>query len=175
MHKWIIDPSHSSAVFTVRHFGITNVRGHLNNISGIIQFDPADISHSSAEATISVESIYTGVQKRDDHLRTPDFFDAVSYPIISFKSTAFEAGNGNRFRMAGDLTIRGYTRRVVLDAESSGPVRTPEETSIGFTAGTRLNRFDFGVSWNEHMEGVGPVVGDSVQIELDIEADLSEE
>lgn len=174
MHKWIIDPSHSSAVFTVRHFGITNVHGHLDNITGLIQFDPADISHSYAEATISIESIYTGVQKRDDHLKSPDFFDAANHPFISFKSTAFEAVNGNRFRMTGDLTIRGHTHRVVLDGEFSGPVKTPEETSIGFTARTRLNRFDFGVSWNEHMEGVGPVVRDSVQIELDIEADLSE-
>jgi polyisoprenoid-binding protein YceI len=152
---------------------VTNVRGQFNKISGEIYFDPSSITHSSVEAAIDASGIYTGIKKRDDHLRSPEYFDVEKYPLITFKSDEVEAIGGNRFRVTGDLTIHGITRSVSLDAEYSGPEKSPYgETSIGFNAKTGINREDFGLTWNVDLESGGIMVGKETQILLDIEADL---
>ena len=177
MGKWIIDPDHSVAAFVVRHMMVSNVHGQFNKISGAIQFDPADVGRSSVEAKIDVSGIYTGIQKRDEHLRSPDFFDAEKYPAIAFKSTKVESAGGHSFKVSGDLTIHGVTRPAILNAEHFGPVKGTEEgeTVIGFTASTTINREDFGIMWNVALlEKGGVVVGREVRITLDIEGDPAE-
>jgi|SRR5208283_1381036 len=174
MAKWIIDPDHSVAAFVVKHMMVTNVHGQFNKLAGIIYFDPSNAGLSLVEATIEANGIYTGINKRDDHLRSPDFFDAANFPHILFKSTMVEALSGKSFDVMGDLTIRGITHRVTLEAEYAGPVKSTDgETTIGFTATTRINREDYNVMWNEMLEGGGIMVGKEVLITLAIEADLT--
>ena len=174
MAQWTIDPDHSVAAFNVRHMMICNVHGQFNKVSGSIRFDPAEPANASVEATIDVTGVYTGIQKRDDHLRSPDFFDVANWPVMTFTSTRVEGRGENRLTVIGNLTIRGTTRQVVLEAEYRGPVKSPfgDETTIGFTATTAIDRTDFGVSWNEAMEGGGMVAGNRVAITLDVEADM---
>ena len=173
MAKWIIDPDHSVAAFTVRHMMVSNVRGQFNRLSGAIQFDPADIAHSSVEAEIEAEGLWTGIQKRDEHLRSPDFFDVAKYPKIFFRSAKVEPAAGKRLKLTGNLSIHGVTRTVTFDTEYVGPVKgTDEETSIGFSASIRINREDYGIMWNVSLSDGGVVVGKEIQITLDIEADL---
>jgi polyisoprenoid-binding protein YceI len=175
MAKWIIDPDHSVASFVVRHMMVANVRGQFNRISGTIHFDPADIANSSVEVSIDASGIYSGIQKRDDHLRSPDYLDAESYPQITFKSTNVETTRENGFRVTGDLSIRGISRPVTLDAEYNGPEKSPYgETSMGFLATTHINRGDYGMTWNVLLESGGVMVGKEVLIILDAEADLTE-
>src|SRR3989304_1932456 len=140
MSKWKIDPDHSVAAFSVRHLMIANVRGQFNNITGIIHFDPSALSASSVEAEIDVSGLTTGIKKRDEHLMSPDFFDAGKYPKILFKSTKVEPAGGNRGKITGDLTIHGITRPVTLEVEFSGPVKSPigGEISIGFVGKTNI-------------------------------------
>ncbi len=174
MAKWVIDPDHSVASFSVRHMMVSNVHGQFNKISGAVQFEPFDMARSSVQAEIDASGIYTGIVKRDEHLRSPDFLDAEKYPKILFKSTKVESAGGPGFRVSGDLTIHGITRPVVLNAEHFGPVKGTEEgeTIIGFTASTSINREDFGIMWNVALlEKGGVVVGKELQITLDIEAD----
>jgi polyisoprenoid-binding protein YceI len=175
MAKWIIDPDHSVASFVVRHLMVAKVRGQFNRISGTIHFDPSDMANSSVEVAIDASGIYTGIQKRDDHLRSPDFLDVESYPQITFKSTKIEVTRENRFRVTGDLSIRGVSCPVTLDAEYNGPEKSPYgETSMGFAATTRINRGDYGMTWNVLLESGGVMVGKEVLIVLDAEADLTE-
>ena len=175
MTKWIIDPDHSVASFVVRHMMVANVRGQFNRLSGTIHFDPDDMANSSVEVAIDASGIYTGIQKRDDHLRSPDFLDVERYPQITFKSTHIETTRENRFRVAGDLSIRGISSPVTLDAEYNGPEKSPYgETSMGFLAITHIDRGDYGMTWNVLLESGGVMVGKEVLITLDAEADLTE-
>lgn len=177
MAKWVIDPDHSVAAFIVRHMMVANVRGQFNKISGTIVFDPDNISLASVEVSINVSGIYTGITKRDDHLRSPDFFDAAKYPAITFRSTSVEPKGGGCFRVIGELTIKDITRTESFDVEYSSAVKSPfgGEVSRGFAASLSLNRQDFGVSWNVPIEKGGFVVGNDIRIMLDVEADLQEE
>jgi len=173
MAKWVIDPDHTVASFVVRHMMIANVHGQLNKISGTIIFDPEDIQASSVEVIIEASGIYSGIQKRDDHLKSPDFLDAGKFPHIFFKSTRVENLEGRRFKIAGDITIRGITKSLVLDAEYFGPEKSPYgETSMGFAASTRINREDFGMFWDVALESGGFMAGKEVFIMLDVESDL---
>jgi len=173
MAKWSIDSDHSVAAFSIRHMMVSNVRGQFNKISGEISFDPSDISHATVEATIDASGIYTGIQKRDDHLRSQDFFDVSRYPSIVFKSGAVEVIGDKRLKISGDLAIHGVTRLVTLEAEYSGPEKSPfGDTSLGFTAATRINREDYGLLWNVDLESGGVMVGKEVDIFIEIEADL---
>lgn len=174
MAQWTIDPDHSVAAFVVRHMMVCDVHGQFNKISGSIRFDPAEPELASVDVAIDVTGVYTGIQKRDGHLRSPDFFDAATHPVMTYTSTGVERRGENRYTVTGNLTIRGVTRRVVLAAESRGPVTSPfgDETTIGFTATAAIDRTDFGVSWNEMMEGGGVVAGHKVTITLDVEADM---
>ena len=177
MSTWKIDPDHSVAAFEARHFMITIVRGQFNNISGEIHFDPIDATLCSVEATIQAAGLYTGIPKRDEHLRSPDFLNVEKYPAITFKSTGVELAGTTLKKVYGGLTIRGITRPVTLDVAHFGPVTSPfgGETTMGFSATTEINRFEFDVNWNYDMENGGRVAGKWVIIHLEIEADLEKE
>ncbi|HDZ62454.1 MAG TPA: polyisoprenoid-binding protein [Nitrospirae bacterium] len=167
MPKWTIDPDHSVAAFSIRHMMITNVHGQFNKVTGVIQFDPADTSGAKFELEIDVSGILTGMGKRDDHLKSADFFDIETHPKITFNSTSLGK--------SGDLTVHGITRPVTLDVSFSGPLKSPfGETSMGFTGRTVINREDFGMTWNEPVENGGFMVGKDVELSVDIEADLAD-
>ena len=179
MAKWKVDPDHAAAEFTVRHMMVTIVHGQFNKISGSILFDPADKPGTSAEMDVDVASIYTGVERRDNHLRSPDFFDVEKYPKMIFKSTVTEVVGLNNLKMAGDLTIHGVTRPVVFDVQHSGPTRFVDDdkiyTTFGFQATTCIDREDFGMTWNLDIEDGGFMVGKHVDITINFEADLDED
>ena len=176
MKKWVIDPDHSVAAFVIKHMMITNVRGQFNKISGAIQLDTDDISRSFVEVSIDAAGIYTGIQKRDDHLRSADFFNVERYPNIIFKSKAVtvEGAERNHFKITGELFVHGISKAVILNAAHFGPEKSPfgGEITMGFTATTSINRENYGLMWNEILESGGIMVGKEVQIMLDIEADL---
>ena len=174
MKRWSIDSSHSVARFSVRHFMIANVEGLFSNMTGVIQFDPPDLTSLSVEAEMDVKTLATGYPERDEHLLSPDYFDAEKYPKIFFKSNRVEAMVGNRAKVTGDLTIRGIQRPVTLDSEFFGPVKSPFSgiTCIGFSATGKINREDYGMTWNKAMEGGGVVTAKDVKIHMEVEADL---
>jgi polyisoprenoid-binding protein YceI len=177
MTQWIVDPDHSVAAFSIRHMMIAHVRGQFNRIAGSIYFDPTNIDNSSVELTIDVSSIFTGVPKRDDHLRSPDFFDMQQYPTISFKSIRITSVNGTQVKVTGDLTIHGITRQITVPVEISGPVKDPfgDGLSLGFAASAIINREDYGIKWNQPMADNGIMVGREVSLFIDVEADLTQE
>ena len=177
MAQWIVDPDHSVAAFSVRHMMIANVRGQFNKIAGSIYFDPLNIDKSSVELTIEASGIFTGIQKRDDHLRSPDFFDVEKYPTISFTSNQINSVNGNNAKASGNLTIRGITRQIIVPVEFSGPVKDPfgDGLSMGFAVSATINREDYGIMWNQPMGGNDIMVGRDVHLFIDVEADLDTE
>ena len=179
MAKWLIDTDHSVASFAVRHMMVTWVRGLFTKVTGTLSFDPMDVAASTVEVEIEVGSLFTGADKRDDHLKSADFLEAEKYPAITFKSTKVEPVGLDQAWVHGDLTIRGLTQPVVLDVQWSGPAYFNDEgtiyTSFGFRAQTMINREDFGMVWNTEMEHGGVMVGKHVYIRLDSEADLAEE
>lgn len=168
---WNLDPDHSSIGFKVRHLMVTNVTGSFDKSSGMVRIDDRDITKSSVSVTIDTASVNTGVRKRDDHLRSADFFDVARFPTMTFTSKKIIATGSDRLKVTGDLTIRGITREVVLDVE--GPtkeIRDPwGHTRRGASAVTRINRKDFGLVWNKALETGGVAVGDEVSIMLDVE------
>ncbi|UCD46771.1 MAG: polyisoprenoid-binding protein [Deltaproteobacteria bacterium] len=168
---WELDTAHSGVHFKVRHLMVSYVRGDFEKISGRIVYDEKDISRSSADITIEAASINTRVAKRDDHLRSPDFLDAAKYPVITFKSKRVEKAGDGRLKMTGDLTIRGVTREVVLDVQGPAPpIKDLEgKTRVGGSATTKIDRKDFGLTWNKAIESGGVVVGDEVEITIDVE------
>lgn len=168
--KFSIDNSHTKVGFSIRHLGISNVHGSFTEVEGTIDFDKDDIAASSVEATISVKSIDTDNQKRDDHLRSPDFFEASKYPAMKFTSKKITDVKGNEFTIVGDLEMHGVTKEVSLATTFEGAVTDPwGNDRVGFSASTRLNRKDFGLSWNKLLETGGVVVGEEVKITLEIE------
>lgn len=171
MATWKIDNTHASAEFAVRHMMVSIVRGTFRSVNGTIEYDPAHPENARVEATIDASSIYTGVADRDAHLRSADFFDAENYPVLTFTSTKVEPQGENEARITGDLTIRGVTREVVIDAELLGVVNSPfGDERVGFTGSTRINREDWGLTWNMAIEAGGVLVGKDVKIELNVEA-----
>ncbi|PJF31735.1 MAG: polyisoprenoid-binding protein [Candidatus Thermofonsia Clade 1 bacterium] len=175
MATWQLDTAHSSATFAVRHMMITTVRGSFNIKDGKIVFDPANPSAASVEATLDVASVNTGVADRDNHLRSADFFDAANHPTITFKSTSVKPTGENTAEIAGDLTIRGVARPVVLKTEFLGQGKGMDgKTRAGFVATTKINREDWGLTWNVMLEAGGVLVSKEVNIELDIQAVLAE-
>ncbi len=171
MPVWTFEPGHTCAEFAVRHMMVTIVRGYFKNIGGMLKFDLADPASSSVEVTLDAASFSTEEKERDEHLRGADFLDVANHPTITLKSTHIEVTGYNTCKLTGNLTIRGTTRLVTLDVEHFGPVDTPfGNTRMGFLARTRINREDFGVSWNAPMPGGGSVVGREVEITIDVEA-----
>jgi len=168
---WELDQAHTTAQFTVRHMMVTNVHGTFGKVAGKISYDGKDLSTLAADVSIDATSINTNNEKRDAHLRSPDFFDTVNNPSITFKSKRVEKGAAGMFKLIGDLTIRGVTKEVALDVEGpTSPVNAGAVTKIGATATTSINRHDFGVKWSRPIEAGGVVVGDMVKITLEIEA-----
>jgi polyisoprenoid-binding protein YceI len=178
MAKWVLGSDHSSATFAVRHMMVTWVRGIFTKVTGTLTFDPLDVAPSAVEVEIEAGSLFTGVDRRDDHLKSADFLDVERYPIITFKSTRVEPVALDHAWVHGDLTMRGVTKPVVLDARWSGPAYFNDEgtlyTSFGFRAETMINREDFGMFWNTEMEHGGVMVGKHVYIRIDSEVDLVE-
>ncbi len=179
MATWTFEPGHTAAEFRCKHMMVTWVRGHFKNVRGTMRFDPADPTNTVIEAMLDAASIWTGEPDRDAHLRSADFLDAASHPAITFKSTRVEQVGGTAYKVSGNLTIRGVMRPVVLDVHHLGQWQTPfwvgnedkgPVTRAGFVAETRINRHDFGVSWNGALDHGGLVVGDEVFITLDVEA-----
>jgi polyisoprenoid-binding protein YceI len=171
LSEWYFEPGHTSVVFAVRHMRITLVRGYYKNIAGRLLFDPDHPEDAYVEVNLGAGSFSTEEAERDAHLRSADFLDVADHPTIIFQSTRVEETGCNTYRITGELTIRGVTRPVSLDAHYFGPVDTPfNNTRIGFFATTRINRHDFGVSWNAAMPGRGFVVGNDVEITIDVEA-----
>lgn len=173
MSTWKFDPAHTSASFSVRHMMVTTVRGYFEKVGGTLVYDPANPAASYVEAEIDAASINTGVTDRDNHLRSADFLDAANYPKIVFKSRRIELKGDDEARVYGDLTIRGVTREVVIDAELLGITDSPfGDRRIGFHGVTKINREDWGLTWNVALEAGGVLVGRDVKIELDVEAIL---
>lgn len=167
---WTIDPSHSSVEFSVKHMMFATVRGRFSTFSGTITLPDGDPAKGSVEVTIAADSIDTRDEKRDEHLRSNDFFGAGENPQITFRSTSVEAKGGNRYAITGDLTIRGVTKQVVLDATLNGQGVNPWGATVaGWSAETKIDRKEFGVNWNAAIEGGGFLVGEDVKIHLELE------
>jgi polyisoprenoid-binding protein YceI len=167
---WKIDASHSHIEFAVKHLMITTVKGRFSDVEGEIVIAPGNPSASSVNATIKTASIDTRTGQRDDHLRSVDFLHAENFPEITFTSTRI-TGDADEFKVTGNLTIRGTTKEVTLDATNEGSGKDPwGGERIGFSAKTKIDRRDFGLTWNQVIEAGGVAVGNEVKISIEIEA-----
>jgi polyisoprenoid-binding protein YceI len=181
MAKWNIDPDHAVGEFTIKHMMVTPVHGQFNKVSGTIIFDPTDPASASVEVEIDVAGIYTGVDRRDNHLRSADFFGVEKFPKMFFKSTLIEVAGLNHCKITGDLTIHGIKRSVMFDITFAGPSSFFDDelketyTTFGFRATTSINREDFDMKWNAPIEDGGFMVGKHVDIVFNAEADLIKE
>ena len=170
-HTYKLDTAHSAIGFSVRHLVFAKVRGRFSAWSGSAELSEADLTQSRVEVSIDASSIDTGTADRDQHLKSPDFFDVAQFPTLTFKSSRIEALGGERYRVHGDLTIRDTTREVVLDSEFSGSAKDPwGNDRLAFTAKASIDRSDFGLKWNQALETGGVVVGERVDIELEVQA-----
>ena len=171
VQTYSIDPSHSEVGFVARHLGFTKVRGRFETFEGTIRMEPGALDTLEAEARIEAGSITTNEEKRDAHLRSGDFFLVEEHPQLTFKSTGVRDVSGSNFVLEGDLTIRGVTKRVTLQAEFLGEGKDPwGGTRVGFTAHTKINRKEYGVNWNAVLETGGFLVSDEVELRLEIQA-----
>jgi len=168
---WEIDPAHSSVQFSVRHMMVSNVRGEFRKVSGTVRGDETDPTKAQVEATIDTTSIDTRNEKRDSHLKSADFLDTEKFPTMTFKSKKIEKTGDHRYRVTGDLTLHGVTREVALDVEGpSAVVKDPMgNVHVGATATAKLNRQDFGITWSKALDGGGVMVGDDVDVTIDVE------
>ncbi|HVZ83487.1 MAG TPA: YceI family protein [Terracidiphilus sp.] len=168
---WKIDPAHSAAEFKVKHMMISNVKGKFSGISGTLTLDEANPAASTIEATVPVTTLSTGDEQRDGHLKSADFFEADKFPTATFKATAVSRNAPGDHTVSGELTLHGVTRPVVFDVEGpSAPGKDPwGNTRIGLSATTKINRKDFGLTWNAALETGGVLVGEDVTITLDIQ------
>lgn len=169
-NEWRIDASHSAAHFAVRHMMVSTVRGRLGRISGTIEYDGKDLQSIKADVTIDVAGVDTQNESRDKDLRSDNFFDVANHPNLAFKSKRVEANGDGRFRIVGDLTIRGTTKEVVLDVEGPAPIVKNARGGLvtAATATTKIKRLEYGLKYNRMIEA-GPVVGDDVSITIDLE------
>ena len=188
MATWFFEPGHTAAMFRARHMMVTYVRGHFKNVSGSLVFDPENPTQSSADVAIDAAAIWTGQPQRDAHLRSADFLDVENHPRITFKGTQVEVAGARDYILRGALTIRGVSREVELNVSYLGQWLTPwweedggkwvdkgPKVRAGFVAKTRINRHDFGVSWNDVVDKGGVVVGNTIEITIDAEAILEGE
>jgi len=168
---WTIDPDHSNVGFKVRHLMVSNVKGNFNKFVGTVEINDKDVARSKVDVTIDTASINTNVQKRDEHLRSPDFFDVAKYPVMTFVSHKVAQAGKDRLKVSGDLTLHGITKAVVLDVEGPSAESKDPWGNIrrGATATTTINRKDFGLVWNKALETGGVAVGEEVTISLEIE------
>ncbi len=174
--SWQIDPAHSAIEFSVRHLMITNVRGQFDKFGGSVDFDEQNPTQTKVNVQIEAASINTKAADRDNHLRSADFLYASNHPYLSFVSKNVALTDKSHARLTGDLTIRGVTRPVVLDVEYVGSIKNPwGMTSAGFNARTKINRKDWGLNWNQALETGGVLVGDQINIEIELELIKQEE
>ena len=169
---WEVDPAHSTVEFSIRHMMISRVRGQFRKFTGTATGDPANPTAATLTATIEAASLDTGNEKRDAHLKSPDFFDVATYPTITFTSQKVEAAGEGKVRVTGNLTLHGVTKPVVLDVEGpTAPIKDPMgNTKAGAHATTKVDRKDFGIGWNKAMDGGGVMIGDEVEVTIDVEA-----
>jgi len=165
---WAIDPAHSSVNFQVRHLGVSNVHGSLGGVKGTLNYDEKEIAKSSVEATIDATTVSTGVDARDKHLKSPDFFEVDKYPTITFKSTSL-TNAGGKLKLIGDLTLHGVTKSVALDVDGPADPQTDPKgkTRSGFSAEGTLHRTDFGIG----SKFPSAAVGDEIKFSIDVEID----
>ncbi len=168
--NWQVDGAHSAIHFSVRHMVISKVRGRFTRWNAKLALEPADLARSSVEVEIEAASIDTGVADRDAHLRSGDFLDAEKHPRLTFRSRKVEVLSPERLRISGDLTIRGVTREVVLEAEHGRGTDPWGNERTGFVATASVNRRDFGLTWNQALETGGVLVGDRVDVEIELQA-----
>ena len=167
---WTIDSSHAEIGFAVRHLMIATVRGRFGAVSGTVTVDETNPRNSKIDVTVDVTSVDTRQEMRDNHLRSPDFFDVATYPTMHFVSKRIDGDIGGEFRVLGDLTIRGVTREVTLTANLEGRTKDPwGNERAGFSATGKINRHDFGLTWNQALESGGVMVGDEVKLTIDVE------
>jgi polyisoprenoid-binding protein YceI len=168
--KWQIDPAHTSVEFGVRHLMISTVKGRFSDINGTVTLDPSEPSAASVEVTIGTASVDTRQEQRDAHLRSPDFFDVEKWPVITFRGNRVEGDTEGDFELFGDLTIRDVTRPIVLDVTKEGQGGDPwGNQRVAYSAKTKIDRRDFGLTYNQALETGGVVVGEEVRISVDVE------
>jgi polyisoprenoid-binding protein YceI len=171
---WQIDPNHSLVEFSAKHLMITTVKGRFTTVSGTIEVDEQNPDRSRVEAEIAAATLVTGAEQRDQHLRSPDFLDVEKFPTISFRSKRIQGTSknpGDEFRVTGDLTIHGTTREVTLDAVYEGTGKDPwGGERVSFSATTKIDRREFGLTWNQALETGGLLVGNDIKISLEVQA-----
>ena len=167
---WNIDSTHSQTSFAITHLMVATVRGAFGKTAGTVEFDGKNLSSLKVNATIDVATIDTREPKRDEHLKSPDFFEVAKFPTATFVSKRAEAAGQGKIKLTGDLTIKGVTKEVVLDVEGpTAPVKGSRgETRVGATGTTTINRKDFGVTWNRTLDGGGVVLSDEVKVTIDL-------
>lgn len=168
---WKTDPTHTDVQFSAKHMMVTTVRGKFAEVEGTLTLDEADPARSSGSFTVKAASLTSGVEQRDGHLRSADFFDVEQYPEITFVSTAVEAKGGNDYAVTGDLRIRDTTRPVTFAVEFLGNYQGFQGRRVGFHATTKLNREDWGLTWNVGLEAGGWLVGKEIRLEIDLAMD----
>lgn len=170
--EWVLDSSHSRLGFSVSHLVVSSVSGRFKQFNGKVELDEANLTKSQVDITIKADSIDTDDAKRDEHLRSPEFFDAKKFPTLHFKSSKITKAGGKKFKVAGDLTIHGVTKPVTLDAVLSEPVKNPWGKIVrSVKMSGKIKRGDFGLTWNKALDAGGVVVGDEVT--LDIQAEIN--
>ena len=168
--SWQLDYTHSHIQFSVRHMMISKVKGEFEKFEGTVNFDEANPTNTTVNVTVDLNSINTREEKRDGHLRSADFFDVENYPSMTFVSKRVEKTGENSGKLIGDLTLRGITKEVTLNVEYAGQAKSPwGTTSAGFTASGKINRKEFGLSWNAALETGGVLVGEDVEISIEVE------
>lgn len=168
---WTIDPDHSNIQFKIRHLTIANVKGTFGKVKGVVKIHEKDMSKSAVDVTIDIDSINTGVAKRDEHLTSDEFFDTAKYPTMSFVSRKVTPNGKGKLKILGVLSIREISREVVLEVEGpTNEIKDPlGNIRRGVSATTKINRTDFGITWNKPMETGGVMIGDTVFINIEIE------
>jgi polyisoprenoid-binding protein YceI len=170
-NQWAVDPAHTAAHFSVKHMMVSTVRGTLGKVSGTIDYDGKSAESIKADISIDINGVDTGVEGRDKDLRSANFFDVATYPTATFKSKKIDAAGAGKFKLIGDLTMHGVTKEIALDVEGPSPIlKTPNGAQrVGASATMTINRRDFGLQYNRMVEAA-PVVGDEIQVQIDIEA-----
>jgi polyisoprenoid-binding protein YceI len=169
--SWTVDPNHTQVEFSAKHMGIMTVKGHITGVQATIDFDENDFTASSVAASIDPTTLTTNDERRDAHLKSPDFLNVEEFPTIAFTSNRIERAAHDRYTMSGELTIRGVTRPVNLDVVYSGQAKDPlGNMHAGFSAYTTINRKEWGLNWNMALETGGLLVGEDVKLALEVEA-----
>ena len=169
-----VDPDHSGVSFSIRHF-VSNVRGRFKEFDGVIKYDKANPAASSVSFTVQAKSIDTDNDDRDNHLRSPDFFDAEKFPTWTFTSTSVKAVDADTLEVTGDMTIKGVTRKMTIPVDVLGSVKTPRGEKAGFETSFKVDRKEYGITWNRALDTGGAILGDDVKISISIEADRQAE